>query len=90
MSVGMIALLHFILQQRDCVMRSGEYIAVSVKRCVLLVHYESSGNPLPSPLAEEYMDQKLKKKKKHYSIIHLMRSLHPSYHPTLSPFSFLS
>lgn len=61
MSVGMIALLHFILQQWDCVVRFRVYGAVSgKKRCVLCVHYETSGNPLPSPLAEDYMDQILK------------------------------
>lgn len=47
-------------------MRFREYGAVSLKRCVLCVRYETSGNPLPSSLAEDYMDQILKKKTLQY------------------------
>ena len=35
---------------------------LSVKRCVICVHYEISENPLPPSLATDYMDQILKKK----------------------------
>lgn len=47
-------------------------------------HYDTSGNPLPSPLTADYMDQILKKKRKYYSIIRLMPCLHSSYYPTFS------
>lgn len=44
--------------------------------------YDTSGNPLPSPLTADYMDQILKGKKvQYYSIIHLMPCLHSYYYP---------
>lgn len=62
MFVDMIAQLFFILQWCDCTMSFGEYSAVSVKRCVPCLHYETSGSPLPSSVTLDYMDQILKKK----------------------------
>lgn len=86
MSVGIIALLHFILQQCNCVMRSGKYSAVSMKRCVLypLWHLRK---PITFPSHRRLHGSDIeKKKRKYYSIIRLMPCLHSYYYPTFSTF----
>lgn len=49
----------------------------------------TSGNPLLSLLASDYIDQILGRKK-HYSIFHLMPSLHSLYDPTFTFSTFFS
>lgn len=59
--MGRIALLHVLSKWCDCIMRSGEYGAFSLKGYVPCVHYEPSGSPLPPSVTQDYMEQILKK-----------------------------
>lgn len=86
MSVGLIALLHFVLQQCNCVMRSGKYGAVSVKRCVLCLLWHLR-KPITFPSHHRLHGSDIGEKKvQYYSIIHLMPCLHSYYYPMFFTF----
>lgn len=64
--------------------RIGECV-FPVKKCVLSVHYETSGKPLPSRLEEDFMDQTSKRNSKK-SQFHAAFAL--LWSSNFSPFSF--